>query len=151
MPCHPRFQNFKNLTFYLYLVRNNIMKVCGGVETYIHAFFNCLTSLTLILLTWIIWWAPNNVSRWQAGFNSVFKGLKIVVRLSTLRFHHRYENSRFSLNTRLSNSHCLSGPFEEWRGFVACRELNNVLRVAHLVACSLHQLSYPSKYVISVS
>jgi len=24
---------------------------------------------TLILLTWRIWWSPNNVSRWQTGFN----------------------------------------------------------------------------------
>ena len=32
-------------------------------------------SLTLILLTWKIRWAPNNVSNWQMGFNSAFKGL----------------------------------------------------------------------------
>jgi len=32
-------------------------------------------SLTLILLTCRIWWAPNNASRWQMGFNSAFKGL----------------------------------------------------------------------------
>jgi len=32
--------------------------------------------LTLILLTWRIWWAPNNVRKWQMGFNSAFKGLK---------------------------------------------------------------------------
>jgi len=31
--------------------------------------------LTLILLTWRIWRAPNNASRWQMGFNSAFKGL----------------------------------------------------------------------------
>jgi len=31
--------------------------------------------LTLILLTWRIWWASNNASRWQIGFNSAFKGL----------------------------------------------------------------------------
>jgi len=31
--------------------------------------------LTLILLTWRIWWAPNNASRWQMGFNSAFKEL----------------------------------------------------------------------------
>jgi len=31
--------------------------------------------LTLILLTWIIWWAPNNASSWQLGLNSAFKGL----------------------------------------------------------------------------
>jgi len=33
------------------------------------------TSLTLILLTWRIWWACNYASRWQVGFNSAFKGL----------------------------------------------------------------------------
>ena len=38
----------------------------------IHAF-----SLTLILLTWRIWRAPNNVSNWQMGFNSAFKGLEM--------------------------------------------------------------------------
>jgi len=34
-----------------------------------------LPALTLILLTWRIGWAPNNASKWQMGFNSVFKGL----------------------------------------------------------------------------
>ena len=34
--------------------------------------FSCLT---LNSLTWKIWWAPNNASRWQMGFNSAFKGL----------------------------------------------------------------------------
>ena len=33
-------------------------------------------SLTLNPLTWRIWWAPNNASRWQIGFNLEFKGLK---------------------------------------------------------------------------
>ena len=31
--------------------------------------------LALILLEWRIWWAANNASRWQMGFNSAFKGL----------------------------------------------------------------------------
>jgi hypothetical protein len=31
-------------------------------------------ALTLILLTWRIWWA-NNTSIWQMGFNSAFIGL----------------------------------------------------------------------------
>jgi len=31
--------------------------------------------LTLILLTWRIWWAPHNASKWQMRFNSAFKGL----------------------------------------------------------------------------
>jgi len=34
-----------------------------------------LIHLTLILLKWRIWWAPNNASRWQMGFNSAFKEL----------------------------------------------------------------------------
>ena len=25
---------------------------------------------------WKIWWAPNNASKWQMGFNSAFEGLK---------------------------------------------------------------------------
>jgi len=33
-----------------------------------------VSTLTLILLTWRIWWAPKNASKWQKGFNSVFKG-----------------------------------------------------------------------------
>jgi hypothetical protein len=37
------------------------------------------TILTPILLTWTIWWAPNNASRWQMEFNSVFKWLKFCV------------------------------------------------------------------------
>jgi len=35
-----------------------------------------VNDLTLILLTWRKWWTPNNASKWQMGFNSVFKGLK---------------------------------------------------------------------------
>jgi len=31
--------------------------------------------LTVNLLTWNIWWAPSNASRWQMGFNSACKGL----------------------------------------------------------------------------
>jgi len=34
-----------------------------------------VNDLTLILLTWRKWWAPNNASKQQMGFNSAFKGL----------------------------------------------------------------------------
>ena len=37
--------------------------------------------LTLILLTWTIWRAPTNASKWRMGFNSAFKVL-IVTTLS---------------------------------------------------------------------
>ena len=32
-------------------------------------------ALTLTLLTWTIWRAPTNASKWRIGFNSAFKGL----------------------------------------------------------------------------
>jgi hypothetical protein len=34
-----------------------------------------IVQLTFILLTWRIWWTPNNASKWLMGFNSVFKEL----------------------------------------------------------------------------
>jgi hypothetical protein len=37
----------------------------------------CSVVVTLILLTWRIGQAPNNASKWQMGFNSVFKRLKL--------------------------------------------------------------------------
>jgi len=40
----------------------------------VHHIFDVVL-LTLILLTWRIWWPPNNASRWQMGFNLAFKGL----------------------------------------------------------------------------
>ena len=36
-------------------------------------------ALTLILLTWTIWRAPSNASKWRMGFNSAFKRLKLVL------------------------------------------------------------------------
>jgi hypothetical protein len=41
-------------------------------------------SLTLNLLMWRIWWAPNNASRWKMGFNSAFKGLNVWFYSETL-------------------------------------------------------------------
>ena len=40
--------------------------------------------LTLILLTWRMWWVPNNASKWQMGFNSAFKELKCPLTLILL-------------------------------------------------------------------
>jgi len=34
-----------------------------------------IMTLTLILLMWRIWWAPNNASKWQMGFNWAYKEL----------------------------------------------------------------------------
>ena len=45
------------------------------MKTYKHRTHATYLRLTLNPLTWKIWWAPNNASRWQTGFNSAFKGL----------------------------------------------------------------------------
>jgi len=41
--------------------------------------------LTLILLMWRIWWAPNNTSKWQMGFNSAFEGLTVNLHILSLQ------------------------------------------------------------------
>jgi len=51
---------------------NLIVSIIVGFFKFLHKFLYCLT---LILLTWRIWWAPNNASKWQRGFNSASKGL----------------------------------------------------------------------------
>jgi hypothetical protein len=40
-------------------------------------YFHVVRKLTLILLTWRIWWASNNASKWQMGFNLAFEVLKV--------------------------------------------------------------------------
>jgi len=67
-----------------------------------------LVSLTLILLTWKIWWAPNNASKWQMGFNSAFKGLMSILTLSTnpsVDFHYVFFTSIFSPNSYIHSLH----------------------------------------------
>jgi hypothetical protein len=36
-----------------------------------------ISSLTFILLTSTKWWTPASASKWQIGFNSAFKGLRV--------------------------------------------------------------------------
>ena len=46
------------------------------IYIYIYDFSSLrVNDLALILLTWRKWWAPNNASKQQMGFNSAFKGL----------------------------------------------------------------------------
>jgi len=63
-----------------------LLAVGGWVQTFaarimIISFNTGAYALTLILLMWSIGWAPNNASKWQMGFNSVFKGLitKVII------------------------------------------------------------------------
>jgi len=72
----------KSLSRYLYRLlsfpRRGVRRYSSGASGWrslVKQEKHTLYSLTLILLTWRIWWAPNNASRWQMGFNLVFKGL----------------------------------------------------------------------------
>ena len=49
-----------------------------------------INDLTLILLTWRKWWALNNASKWQMGFNSAFKGLIFTQSDIFCINYHRY-------------------------------------------------------------
>jgi hypothetical protein len=55
--------------------------VTSGTTLLHHSSYTLCTVLTLIPLTWKIWWAPNNVNRWQMRFNLALKGLKKHSRL----------------------------------------------------------------------
>jgi hypothetical protein len=59
--------------------------------------------LTLILLTWRIWWAPNNASRWQIGFNSPFKGLNHFISSSEMHFKKHWLKRVVETYNRLSS------------------------------------------------
>jgi hypothetical protein len=54
--------------------------------------------LTLFLLTWTIWRAPTNASKWRIGFNSAFKGLMMykakVAVCSDIRTKHSTQSGR---------------------------------------------------------
>ena len=54
-----------------YRQRADVGAEMDGVTSHI----DLTVTLTLNSLTWKIWWAPNNASSLQMGFNSAFKGL----------------------------------------------------------------------------
>jgi len=58
----------------------NLMgNLCCARERSVQFFLQFFTQLTLNPLTWKRWWASNNVSRWQMGFNSAFERLNCTV------------------------------------------------------------------------
>ena len=58
-----------------------------------------LVYFNLILLTWTIWRAPTNASKWRMGFNSAFKGLIVKYSCSV---------SFFVLYSGNTDSNCVS-------------------------------------------
>jgi len=63
--------------------------------------------VNLILLNWRIWYAPNNASKWQMGFNSAFKWL-IHFRETmcvSLRRPHKINTHNYLANFSFSTVH----------------------------------------------
>jgi hypothetical protein len=50
--------------------------VLASCRNFTHSLILRTLFLTLALLTWTIWRAPTNASKWRMGFNSAFKGLR---------------------------------------------------------------------------
>ena len=57
------------------LKRGKICSSCNFNTSTCRLINMSVMTLTLTLLTWRIWWAPNNASKWQMEFNSAFKWL----------------------------------------------------------------------------
>jgi len=61
--------------------------------------------LTLTLLTWRIWWAPNKASKWQMGFNLAFNGLKNVqARMKVWIWCDVYRDVIYEYNVSVNNT-----------------------------------------------
>jgi hypothetical protein len=60
----------------MFRVRHHRSSLSGRILSQFTSYENSFLTLTLILLMWRIWRAPNNASRCQMGFNLAFKGLK---------------------------------------------------------------------------
>jgi hypothetical protein len=87
-----------------------------------------LDYITLNLLTWRIWWAPNNANRWQMGFNLAFKVL-IPFAVSC--------NNLTNMNCRLMKRNFLT--------YVASYDLiNRVVQslILHLLTFSCNHIRY---------
>jgi len=71
------FESFLQLTDYKLQisVRHNNVSTSDNLCYIFRSYFDKLQALILILLMWRIWWAPNNASRWQMGFNWALKVL----------------------------------------------------------------------------
>ena len=127
--------------------------------------------LTLILLTWRIWWAPSNANRWQMGFNSAFKCLHVRSVIIGSRLLLRVDcgsNCRWSWEVSLTLRPLYSRPKNlvlpaEQESLWTFRRTNNNFPVSrfdsglpspqfsHYIACALLAVGRCLNWKISVS
>ena len=74
------------------------------------------SQLTLILLTWRKWWAPNNASKWQMGFNSAFKGLMLYWEIIAVysQIHTKHINTLCGQNVEFVNVKPIDTQSDHW-------------------------------------
>jgi hypothetical protein len=78
-----------------------------------------MDALTLIVLTWRIWWAPNNSNKQHMGFNSVFKGLRQSARIIKLdRKTNEYIRGKMDAQDMILNDITRKTTYWVW----SCRE-----------------------------
>ena len=93
----------------IHRIGQNCVCVCVCVRVYVcvkHIVTNRSLRhicLTLILLTWTIWRAPTNASKWRMGFNSAFKGLNHLRQRNTKKTKVRWPSRLLNVICRLAS------------------------------------------------
>ena len=95
MPADGRWDLTWRLTGYIWHAVWTLKHVLGSINETLSVH---QAALNLYMLTWRIWWAPNNASKGQMGFNLAFKGLirlsPVNIIPSTLQTHLHLHASR---------------------------------------------------------
>ena len=86
---------------------------CHKYPREIVSLFNQVVCLTLILLMWRIWWVPNNVRKWQTGFNSAFKGLIQLSKAGLLSISPKMDKTEYRAVIRFCYIHAKRRHFSE--------------------------------------
>jgi hypothetical protein len=122
----PGFKNFVCI-FYLF---PQVSKFQNHTTLYSKCSISLVSSLTLILLTWRIWWAPNNASKWRMGFNSAFKESDPHVRnVSTI--NTKYTSNTILKNYNERNSPDLSSRTNSWQEMQSYTQNNKHTEFRH--------------------
>jgi len=61
-----------------------------------------MRTLTLTLLTWRIWLGRNNASKWQMGFNLMFKGLNLMLVIQHPNTCQNNQNAPYTVFSSMS-------------------------------------------------
>jgi hypothetical protein len=121
---HTHFNPYVGLKFWTV---NKILPIlcifvsCNTWHNFVEPWGSRKRSLTFILLTWRIWWALNNASKWQMGLISAFKGLRNTRDFVWLPFFVLRSTCMLLSEHSHSMSVCLSGASQtRWCLFYYC-------------------------------